>query len=208
MVTARVCPSRTVPAWHEKFLAMLPAIRQHARIAFRRLPSEARQEAIQETVCNACQAVARLAELGRLNLAYASVLARYGVAQVKDGRKVGAKLNCRDVLSPYCQRMKNVIVERLDRYDTAEDCWQEILVEDRNATPADLAATRLDFAAWLDTLTRRNRRIALALAEGQRTGAVACCYKISEGRVSQLRKELKTAWERFTGDAGAAAPTA
>ena len=37
--------SRPVPAWHQKFLAMLPAIRLHARISFRHLDIEAREEA-------------------------------------------------------------------------------------------------------------------------------------------------------------------
>jgi hypothetical protein len=35
---------------------------------------------------------------------YPSALARFGVAQTKDGRKVGGRLNVRDVSFPYCQR--------------------------------------------------------------------------------------------------------
>ena len=90
-------PKPATPPWHETFLRMLPAIRQHARISFRHLGPEAREEAIQSVVCNACCAMARLAELGKLDLAYASVLARFGVAQVRDGRMTGGHLNCRDV---------------------------------------------------------------------------------------------------------------
>jgi hypothetical protein len=67
----------TVPAWHAKFLEMLPAIVRHARISFRYLAPEARAEAVQEVVCNACCAIARLAELDKLDLAYPTVLARY-----------------------------------------------------------------------------------------------------------------------------------
>jgi hypothetical protein len=85
---------------------MLPLIRQHARIAFRHLRAEAREEAVQGVVCNACDAIARLAELGKLDVAYATALARYGVAQVKDGRMTGGHLNCKDVSSSYCQRQK------------------------------------------------------------------------------------------------------
>jgi hypothetical protein len=72
---------------------MLPAIETHARIAFRHLDPEAQEEAVQEAVCNACRAVARLAELQKLDLAYPSVLAHFAVSQVKDGRKVGCSLN-------------------------------------------------------------------------------------------------------------------
>ena len=96
--------STSQPAWHQVFIAMLPAIVTHARISFRHLRPDARAEAIQEAVCNACCAVARLAELDKLDLAYPSPLARYAVAQVRDNRTVGGKLNRRDVLSPYCQR--------------------------------------------------------------------------------------------------------
>ena len=65
VTTTRNRPRRPAPAWHVKFIAMLPTIVQHARIAFRHRDTDAREEAVQEVVCNACQAVARLAELGK-----------------------------------------------------------------------------------------------------------------------------------------------
>ena len=193
-------PHPTTPIWHAAFATMLPAIARHARISFRHLSPEAKAEAIEEAVCNACCAVARLAELGKLDLAYPTVLARFAVAQVREGRKVGCKLSVRDVLSPYCRRLKGVIVERLDRYDADEDCWQEILIPDRHCTPAELAASRIDFPAWLATLKPRDRKIALKLATGETTGATAARFHMSAARVSQIRTELKQAWERFQGE--------
>ena len=41
---------RSVPAWHEKFLRILPGIRRCARHAFRNLQSEAREEAVAESL--------------------------------------------------------------------------------------------------------------------------------------------------------------
>ena len=152
-------------------------------------------------ICNACVAIARLAELGKLDLAYASPLARYAVAQVKDGRVTGGHLNCQDISSPYCQRLKGVTVARLDKYDSEEECWQEILIADDTCTPAELAASRIDFPAWLATLKPRDRRIAMKLATSETTSNTARKFGISEGRVSQLRKELKAAWDEFTGEA-------
>jgi len=81
---------QAVPAWHNLFLAMLPTIVTHARLAFRHLRPEAREDAIAECVANALVAFARLVQLGKVDLAYPTVLARYAVAQVNDGRKVGA----------------------------------------------------------------------------------------------------------------------
>ena len=191
------CPS---PDWQSLFLRLLPRIRKHARIAFGYLDPESREEAVQAVICNACCAVARLAELNKLDLAYASVLARFGVAQVKDGRMTGSSLNCCDVSSRYCQRQKNIVVERLDEYDSEEQAWKEILIPDQTCTPAELAASRIDFPAWLKTLKLRDRRIAQFLARGNRTSEAARKFDVSQGRVSQLRRELKAAWEAFTGD--------
>jgi hypothetical protein len=111
---------RPVPRWHKVFLAMLPQIVAHARIAFRYLKPEARAEAVQEVVHNALKAFVRLVQLQKTELAYPTVLARFGVAQTRDGRKVGNRLNVHDVLSPYCQQRKKVFVERLDRFDEEE----------------------------------------------------------------------------------------
>ena len=128
------------------------------------------------------------------------MLARYGVRQVCDGRKVGGHLNVKDVSSPYCQRLKGVILERLDRFDEEDQAWEEILIEDRTAGPADIACTRIDFDAWMRSLPRRDRKIAEYLSAGHRTRDAAKRFKISQGRVSQLRRELAQNWRRFVGD--------
>ena len=189
------------PAWHEVFLKMAPAIEKHAKIAFGHLRAEARAEAVQNAFCCACAAVARLAELGKLDLCYASVLGRFAVAQTKDGRMLGRPLNCKDVASEYCQRAKGIVMERLDKYNREEEVWEEILIPDQTCTPAELAASRIDFPAWLDTLKPRDRKIALKLAAGETTGRVSRQHRISAGRVSQLRRELHKAWCRFQGEA-------
>ena len=189
-----------VPAWHEIFLRMLPAIREHVRIAFRNLDPDAKAECVQNSICNACSALARLAELGKLDLAYPSVLARFAISQTRGGRLVGGHLNCKDISSAYCQRQQNVRLERLDKFDTEEDSWQEILVEDRHAGPAEVVRVRLDFASWLRRLPRRDRRIAQFLALGNRTSNIAKKFMVSEGRVSQLRRELAKSWRAFTGE--------
>jgi hypothetical protein len=182
-------------AWHAGFLAMLPAIHRQLKAAFRGLDPEARAEAVQEGVCNAMLAYLRLHERGEVDKAYPSPLATYAARQIRAGRKVGGKLNIKDVSSPHCQRLKHVVLERLDKWDKEAQAWMEIVVEDKNATPADVARVRVDFAAWLKTLPRRDRKVALDLAGGNRTGDVARKYDLSDGRISQLRKELHLSWE-------------
>ncbi|MFQ5472869.1 MAG: hypothetical protein ACE5FA_08315 [Dehalococcoidia bacterium] len=99
----------------------------------------------------------------------------------------------------HCQRTKGIHVGRLDHFDDNEQQWKEVLVEDRRVRPSDIAATRIDFAAWLRSLSRRSRRIATTLATGESTGATAKRFNVSSGRISQLRRELQRSWEAFQG---------
>jgi DNA-directed RNA polymerase specialized sigma24 family protein len=179
------------------FLSMLPHIKRYALFAFRDLKGEARDEAVQEVIASSFVAFARLCERGKADLAYPSVLARFAVAQLRSGRRVGNRLNCRDVLSEYAQRSKGFSVERLDKFDHYCQLWQEVLVEDRRASPADLAMYRIDFRAWLQSLPVRRRRIAQMLAAGFTTQEAAKQFGVSPGRISQLRRLLKHNWEDF-----------
>ena len=185
------------PTTQTAFLEMLPAIQNQAKVAFRDLPVQRQEDLIAEVTANAFVAYTRLVERGLTDIVYPTPLALYAIKQVRSGRRVGVKLNVRDVASRYCQQMKGVTVERLDRFDKETDGWQEIIVEDKSSGPAEIAATRLDFAAWLRTLPQRLRQIAKTLAVGETTGNVARKFRVSPGRVSQVRHELKKSWQAF-----------
>jgi hypothetical protein len=149
MIRIATQPKSAVPAWHAGFLTMLPVIHAYARGAFAHLNPEARQDMIQEVIANALVAYVRLYQQGRVSLAYPTVLARYGIVQAKDGRRVGAKLNIKDPLSRYCQKRKGVVVERLDRFDDEENAWAEAVVQDTRSAPVpEIVAFRCDFADW------------------------------------------------------------
>ena len=188
---------------HAKFLELLPSIQRYARLAFRREPTELRQELIAEVCANCWVAFIGLMDRGLEDVIYAQPLARYAIKQVRSGRKVGTKSNINDVSSPYAQAARRIHVERLDLQNEETGQWREILLEDRHAGPAEIAATRIDFAVWLESLPRRHRKIATALAMGETTGKVAKRYKVSSGRISQLRRELKRSWKAFQGEAEA-----
>ncbi len=137
----------------------------------------------------------------KADIAYAAPLANFGIKQACDGRKVGGHLNCLDISSEYCQRLKGLVVDRLDGHDKDEgNAWCEVLVEDRHAGPAETAMARLDMDSWLKSLPVRHRRIAQFLANGETTRAAARKFKVSDGRISQLRRELAANWHRFVGD--------
>lgn len=193
------------PAWHDGFMGLLPDIHRHVRFAFRRLRGEQREEAVQEALANALVAYVQLHKLGKTAVAYASPLAAYAVKQVCSGRQVACPLNSNDVLSRYAQRKQGFTVSRLQQPDGTEGTWKEILVEDPSCTPAELAASRIDFDAWLRRLSRQKRRIAMTLASGEPTSETARKFRVTPGRISQLRRELADDWNEFHGETSGAA---
>ena len=186
--------------WHAKFLEMMPAIQRQASIAFRGLPEETREDLIEDVIVDALVAVKELHDKGKLDVAYPTTLAMYAIRHVRIGRKVGTKLNVRDVSSEYCQRSKGILLQRLDRFDRESGEWIEVLVEDRRAGPAETAAARIDVSDWFQQLAPRDRRIAGALATGSTTEEVAQEFQLSPGRISQKRREYLESWQDFQGE--------
>jgi hypothetical protein len=191
---------KPAPAWHAGFLKLLPRITRYARVAFAKLPAERREDLVEEAVANAMVAYVRLFERGKTEVAFASVLARFAIAQIRDGRRVGNRLNILDVSARYAQARKQIVLERLDHYDRNEAAWIEAVVEDHHTPIADQVAFRLDFPRWLRTFNQRDRRIAEQLAAGHNTGDVARRFHLSPGRVSQKRREYALSWQRFHGE--------
>jgi hypothetical protein len=186
--------------WHDGFLKMLPAIRRHAQIAFRHLKVEAREEAVQEVLANAMVAYVRLFEQGKIDVAFPTTIARYGVSQYHDGRQVGNKMNASDIFSRYAHRRRDINVERLDQYCEKDGQWLEAVVEDKRSSPADVAICRIDFANWLAELSPLHRSIATLLASGETTVLTAKRFDVSPGRISQIRRELLQSWREFQGE--------
>ena len=193
-------PQRRVPRWHARFLTFLPIVTGYARRAFTDRDSESREDLVEEVVVNALIAFKRLYDKGKVDLAYPSVLALHGIRLVRDHRRAGCRLNIRDVSSEYAQQRKGFRVRRLDRFDRRENTWMEVLVEDRRSGPAEIAASRMDFTAWVLSLPKRDRKIALTLAAGETTAEAAKQFGVSPSRISQVRRELQQSWDDFVGE--------
>jgi len=196
---SELCASRIEP-FHQQFLTMLPMIRRQAWIAFRGRDAESRHDLTQEVVANAYCAFVRLVRQGKQSVAFPTPLAQFAIRQVRAGRRVGCSLNSKDLLSPWARKSHGLTIEQLDQSDNRSGALHQLLVEDRQAGPAEIAAARIDVAAWLGSLSKRQRRIAKTLALGASTSEVARQYRLSAGRVSQLRRWLRQHWERFQGE--------
>jgi len=82
--------------------------------------------------------------------------------------------------------------------------WREVLLEDRRAGPAETAAARIDIGDWFTSLPRKKRRLAENLATGLTTKKAASKFRLSPGRISQVRRELMDSWRAFQGELAAA----
>ena len=83
-----------------------------------------------------------------------------------------------DIFHPRARRLGGLTLVSLDRLGdpppgVPADAWRQWLAEDNRVSPADEAAFRLDFAAWLAVLPPRKRQAAELLVAGHETGAVA-----------------------------------
>jgi hypothetical protein len=178
------------------FETMLPAIRRIAAYAFRNFPNSSREELVAEVVANAYVAFVRLLQRRMAALVYPTALAKFAVRQVRDRRRVGGRRSVRDVMSEYAQAKSRFVVESLHRKN-AQDQWQEQLIADRRATPAELAACKLDFCEWLARLSHPKRKVAQRLAMGDTTSEAASHFGVTRARISQLRRELLINWDAF-----------
>jgi hypothetical protein len=186
------------PHWQDRFLRLLPRIRRLAHSAFRTCNAQLREELTAEVIADCYCAYNRLVELEREHDAHLTVLVSFAVKRIGSGLQVGSSRNLYDVSSRYSQLRSGIRVESL-QCRTEEGQWNELVVEDRRASPAQTAALRVDLHEWLAKLTPRNFKIAALLAAGERACDVAKLLSVTVGRVSQLRKELARSWRDFHG---------
>jgi hypothetical protein len=145
-----------------------------------------REESIAEVLAIAYGTYARLVELGKEDVAFATPLAQFAIRRVRSCRFLGGRLKARDVMLAHHQAAGRTVVERRDHFDREESQWREIVVEDHRAGPAEIAACRIDFASWLRLLPVRRRKVALTLARGESTGEAAKKFGVTAARISQV----------------------
>jgi DNA-directed RNA polymerase specialized sigma24 family protein len=201
--TTSVTP-RTGPSVTTTFLKHLPRFEAHARFAFRRLgcPHD-RADRVAETIGLAWRHFAALSRRGKKPEEFVTTLALRCSQAVKAGRRLVGCETGHDILSPVAQVRHSVRVTRLPDYDRESDrhplpgALADALTDNTRSAVPEQAAFRVDFPRWRASLRRRDRKILDALAEGERTADAARRFKLSPGRISQLRREFEDGWEQF-----------
>jgi hypothetical protein len=188
----------------ETFLAsVLPRVLAHGHCYFRHLRAERREEAVAEMVALTWRWHLRLAQRGKDATCFPTTIASFAARAVGSGRRLAGMDRAGDVLSPLAQRRRGVAVGPLpDGSSLNGNVFDEALHDNTQSPVVEQVCFRLDFPAWLRTLARRDRRLVEGMALGHRTLDLALRFRLSAGRVSQLRREFKQGWDRFTGSGG------
>jgi hypothetical protein len=211
-----VAPSATpsLAHLHAAFVSILPRVEQHGRIYFRHLRPHKKADAIQEMRALAWKWFLRLHQLGKDPADFVTTFSTLLARAVNSGRRLAGMAKAKDVMNPLNQRRRGFRVEPLPTstrtsheslYASLQgqallDAFEERL-RDNTVTPVpDQVQFRLDWPAWLQTLTPRERRIIRAMSRNERTLDLSKEFELSPSRISQLRREFWLDWHRFLGD--------
>lgn len=183
----------------EAFVAkILPVIERHARVVFRYLGPEARQEAQQNMATIAWSWALRISESGRDPTTFASTIADLAAKHHRAGRGIAGGQRSRDVMSPIARQRHGFTVSTLPDYSTLSPNPLQLALIDNTQTPPDEAACfRLDFGAWLDSWGERDRQLIVDLGMGERTADAAAKRGLSCGRISQKRRHFERSWSLY-----------
>lgn len=185
---------RTSVSSQALFLLLMPAVKRYAQHAFRRLRHCEQEEAVQEVLVQVFMACVQLAAQGQQSKAYPSAMARFAIARYRDGRRAGQPTRSRDLLSEARWRRQG---RCLNRPVQQREAWQSAVADDSRTPILDQVCFRMDFPAWLSSLTERQRAIAHTLSLGNTAAETAQQHGITPARVSQLRQELRESWQQF-----------
>lgn len=152
---------------------------------------EARDEAIAEMTAIAFGLYTSLVRRNKIASIFANSLASYSIYAYYNGRRF-AGMSGTDVSSPRTQI--------LERSTVINNITKENYICPKTHRPSTLGAFNIDFKAWTKTLGKKKRQILLAILDGETTSDLAKKYKITRGRISQIRKELYDSWLEFTAD--------
>jgi hypothetical protein len=201
-------------ALHQHFLTILPVVQRHGQVYFRHLNAEAKEEAIAEMVALSWCWFLRLIDQEKDASEFPTAIATYAAKAVNSGRRLCGQQKAKDVLSRRAQRRHGFVVEALPASGSRSfesiyglvhgqqeiDAYEERLRDNSQTPPPDAAAFRLDFPHFLDTLTRRDRQLAMFLSLGHSAKQAAAKFGLSQGRVTQIRQRLCKEWYALHGE--------
>lgn len=170
------------------FVNRLSTLRKMARISFRHLQPELKEECITNAIGLAWKGFHALACKGREHEpGILDSVMRYSIRQARSRFPQGCPKK-KDVLAP-----RWVGPTRMTDFDINEFVG-------RSTPIPDAVVFRVDVPAFMNTLTNRQRKLAADLASGVSTGEAAEKYGVTPGAISQFRARFKELFDAFFKD--------
>jgi hypothetical protein len=181
---------------------VLPRVEAHGHIYFRHVKCpHQKEELLAEMRGLVWMWFVTLVRRGKNVLDFASALATYAARAVHSGRRVCGHEKAKDVLSPVAQRRHGFAVGKLPDFSTLNGSpLEEALIDNTRSAVPEQVAFRIDFPAWRLTHGERDRRLIDTLMLGERTKEVSRLFGLSQGRISQKRRQFLEDWTRFCGE--------
>jgi hypothetical protein len=184
------------------FLAVLPTVQRNAQMKFRYVRCvHQRADLIQEVLAYGLKWTRLLWARGKDVRNFPARLAHYAVLAVRNGRRLCGSTRAKDVTNTATQARVGFACGLADHQSGTSNPVAEALHDNTRSDVADQAAFRIDFPVWLLTCTGRDRRIIGDMLRETRTLDLARKYRLSEGRISQLRRKYCEEWRQFHGEA-------
>jgi hypothetical protein len=129
-----------------------------------------------------------------------SPIMQFAIKRYSEGRRfIGS--NTTDVLSDQTKILGRSKIQHISVFDGEDgelDTWG--FMRGRQPDFADAVQMKMDYTAWLQRLTSRDRKIAMDLSYGYTTGEVAKKYGVTAGLISQYRRRYEKNWNEFIAD--------
>ena len=183
-----------------EFFEMLPTMRRKARYMLRYMSEDNFNDAFDDLISYCWIEYFKLVQSGRSGDAYATPLVEFSIRHMKQKFQRDALGHAGSLNDNH----EHMIVSR-DYKKSADgpkgsceiSCgdWRDIFAIDGRHNPSDTIPTKVDFEAFLDSLTSRPKLIASRLASGDSTKLLARKLALTCGRISQYRRQLESIWE-------------
>lgn len=185
---------------HQRFSSVLPRVERHARVVFRSVPClDTREDKVQEVSGLCWKWVRKLDKLGKKWWTFVSQLATFACKAVKSGRKVTGCIKIKDVMNEINQARRGYCITKLPDISTeSSNPLSDALIDNTRTEVPEQVAFRCDFPTWVSGYGDRDRALMSDMALGHRTKDLARRYRLSEGRVSQLRRQFHDSWQHFS----------
>jgi ATP/maltotriose-dependent transcriptional regulator MalT len=168
------------------FTARLSELKRAAESAFRNLPPDRREEAVQNVLALAWKQYRALVLKGRDDAAeMLGPITFFAIRQTKCGRMIQGCEKAGDTYEK--KRRGKVVAEDIDVHD----------LMGRSTPVLEAVSFRIDIPKFFDTLSERQRHMARLLASGFSTSEVAELTGVTAGAVSQFRQRFKALYDEF-----------